>query len=208
MMATTNQHDRNSARWQQLARRYHVRFRGPVLIGEDAVRELCRLARNGYDTPMKRETYGFLYGTLTRQGRLIIRRSCYYRGGTKTRTGVVFKDWAAVRRVARRRTELARKMRLRFIGSFHSHVEIAGAVFRGISDEDRESFQNDPMATLELIVFVWKGSSRGIARSDRDIVGFEPATGYRYRIRCYARCSDRIRQVRLRVIPSGITIIY
>jgi hypothetical protein len=207
-MPRTSPNHRAGPEWQKMARRYHVHFRGPVQIDEDTVRELCRLARHGYDTPMKRETYGFLYGSLTEKGRLVIRRSCYYRGGTKTRSGVVFKDWPSVGRVARRRQELARKMRMRFVGSFHSHVEIAGEVFRGISDEDRDSFANDPMATLELIVFVWEGSNHGLARSGRDIVGFEPATGYRYRIRCYARRARAVRQVTLKVIPAGVTIVY
>ena len=190
-----------------MARRHLVRFRGPVLIDEGAVRELCRYARQGYDTPRKKETYGFLFGALTDDGRIVVRRSCYYRGGIKTRTGVVFKDWATVRRIARRRRELAAGMRMRFFGSFHSHVEIAGAVFKGLSDEDRDSFANDPMSTLEVIVFVWPGDHRRVERSRRDIVGYESATGYNYRIRCHAKRTGSISQTSIRVVPSGVTIV-
>ena len=80
-----------------------------MLFEEEAVREMCRLARKGYDTPLKRETYGHLFGTFTRDRRLVVRRACYYRGGVKTRTGVVFKDWPTIRR-----RELAGSMRLEY----------------------------------------------------------------------------------------------
>jgi hypothetical protein len=200
--------ERQDAKWQRTARRYIFRLRGPVLFEEAAVRELCRLARDGYEASFKKETYGFLFGSLDRNRRLTLRRSCFYRGGIRTRTGVTFKDWPTIARLSRRRRELARKMRLRFAGSFHSHVEIAGSLFSGMSEPDRESFVGDPWATLEVIVFVRKGTARRLARSPRDIVTFEPATGYNYRIRCYAKCVGSIRQVTLRVISSGVVIVY
>lgn len=200
--------ERQDAEWQRTARRYIFRIRGPVLFEEAAVRELCRLAREGYEASFKKETYGFLFGSLDRSRRLTIRRSCFYRGGTKTRTGVMFKDWATLARLARRRRELAREMRLRFAGSFHSHVEIAGSVFKGLSESDRESFLANPMSTLEVVVFVWKGAARRVVRSPRDIVTFEPSTGYDYRIRCYARRDGSARQVSLKVISSGVVVVY
>jgi hypothetical protein len=178
------------------------------LFEEDAVRELCRLACRGYETRLKRETFGFLYGTLGEDRRIVVRHARYYRGGRKTRTGVVFKDWATIRRIIDRRRELARAMRLRFLGSFHSHVEIAGEVFRGLSDEDRESFAFDRMSVLETVVFIWPGESRPHERSPRTIVGFEPATGYNYRIRVYAKRRQAIALVTARVVPSGVVIVF
>ncbi len=200
--------ERQDAEWIKTARRYIFRFRGPILFEEVAVRELCRLARDGYEASFKKETYGFLFGDLGRTDRLTVRRSCFYRGGTKTRTGVTFKDWPTLARLARRRRELARKMRMRFVGSFHSHVEIAGNVFKGLSDSDRESFRADPMSTLEVIVFTWKGTARRLNHSHRDIVAFEPATGYHYRIRCYAKRGASIRQASLKVVSSGVVVVY
>jgi hypothetical protein len=200
--------DQQDAELQRTARRHIFRFRGPVLFDETAVRELCRLAREGFEASFKKETYGFLFGSLDRNRRLTIRRSCFYRGGTKTRTGVTFKDWPTITRLAQRRHELARRMRLRFAGSFHSHVEIAGSVFSGLSEPDRESFQSDPMSTLEVIVFVHKGTARRVTRSPRDIVTFEPATGYHYRVRCYAKHDGSIRQQTLKVVSSGVLVVY
>jgi hypothetical protein len=200
--------EQQDTEWQRTARHHIFRIRGPVLFEETAIRELCRLAREGYEARFKKETYGFLFGSLSRNGRLTVRRSCFYRGGTKTRTGVLFKDWATIARLARRRRELARGMRLRFAGSFHSHVEIAGSVFSGLSEPDRESFRADPMSTLEVIVFVRKRTSHRLTRSPRDIVTFEPATGYNYRIRCYAKRDGSIRQKALKVISSGVVVVY
>jgi len=74
----------------------------------------------------------------------------------------MFKDWARTARLARRRHELARRMRLRFAGSSHSHVEIAGSVF----------------------------------------------TEYNYRVRCYAKRDGSIRHGTLKVISSGVAVVY
>jgi hypothetical protein len=166
-------------------------FQGPIVVEEPVVRELCRLARRGYESRHKSETFGFLYGTLGKTGRLAIRRAVYYRGGRKSRTGISFDDWSSVLRVLTRRRRLARRLRMRFLGGFHSHVEIAGKVFQGLSDSDRRSLKRDWMAELEAVTFVWAGNGRRPKLSPTSVVGHEPGTGYNYRIRVYAkRCSD------------------
>ncbi|MGB9742139.1 MAG: hypothetical protein ACP5JB_02340 [candidate division WOR-3 bacterium] len=185
-----------------------LNFRAPVIFEETAVRELCCLARKGYEARFKRETFGFLFGTLTRNRQVIIRRACYYRGGEKSRTGITFKDWATISRALRRRRELSTRFRLRFLGNFHSHVEIAGEVFRGLSPEDRESFLHDRMALIETIVFIWSGPFKPNRSTSGTIVGFEPRTSYNYRIRVYAKRRNGIYQIRAKVIPTGVVVIY
>jgi hypothetical protein len=182
-------------------------FRPPVLLNEESVRELCRLARSGYETRHKRETFGFLFGNLVGH-RLLVRRACYYRGGIHSRTGVVFPDWPTIRRIIRRRQEVGSGLRMRFFGNFHSHVEIAGWVFRGLSPDDRSSFRRDVMSSIETIVFLWPGPGRPARPSGHDIVGYEPRTGYHYRVRVYAKCANGIRRVKARVVHSGIVIVY
>jgi len=179
-----------------------------VLFEEGAVREMCRLAGKGFESRFKRETYGFLFGTVTRDRRLTLRRARYYRGGLKTRTGVVFKDWPTIMRVASRRQKLAREMMLRYAGAFHSHVEIAGGVFRGLSDEDRESFRFDPMSFLEVVVSIWRGTNHHPERSPRTIACFDPRSGYHYRVKVYAKLKNGIRQVSARVISSHIVVVF
>lgn len=207
-MGTRRTPAEQDAEWDRISHRHPFRFRGPILFEETAVRELCRLAREGYEASFKKETYGMLFGRLDRSHRFTVRRPCFYRGGSKTRTGVTFKDWPTIVRLARRRHELAHKMRLRYAGSFHSHVEIAGNVFKGMSDADRESFRDDRMATLEVIVFVWKGNNRRAERSPRDIIAYEPGSRYNYRIRCYAKRASGIRQVTLKVVSADIVVVF
>jgi hypothetical protein len=185
-----------------------LKFRAPVLFEETAVRELCGFTRKGYETRFKRETFGFLFGTITQERKLIVRRVCYYRGGEKSRTGITFKDWATIRRAIQRRRELSNRFRLRFLGNFHSHVEIAGEVFKGLSPHDRESFIHDRMALIETIVFIWAGPFKPNRSTSGMIVGFEPRTGYNYRIRVYAKRRNGIRPIRAKVIPSGVVVVY
>lgn len=181
-----------------------VDFRPPVYFHEDAVRELCRLARHGYEAWHKRETFGFLYGVLNHERHLAVRHARYYRGGVKTRTGVSLSADAS----RRRRRELAREMHLRFLGSFHSHVEVGGHISRGMSESDIDSFRRDKEAALEVIVFVWAGRRKTLRPTPRSVVGYEPDTGYHYRIRAYAKFGKRVRKARVRLIRSGVVIVY
>jgi hypothetical protein len=200
-------HGPDPAELRRLARRYLVRFRSPLLIEEGAVRDICHYARVGYETPMKRETYGFLFSTLSPENRLVIRRACYYRGAIKTRTSVQFKDWGTVRRIRERRQQLAAGLRMRFAGSFHSHVEVAGEVFRGLSPSDRESFRYDVMSSVELVAFIWPGFKPPQEASRKAVVAYDTRREYHYRIRAYARRMRGIRHVPLRVVPSGVIIV-
>lgn len=201
-------HGPDPAELRRLERRYLVQFRAPLLIEEGAVREICHYARIGYETPLKRETYGFLYGQLDADNRLTIRRAVYYRGAKKTRTSVQFKDWATVRRVRQRRQDLAAGLHLRFAGSFHSHVEVAGSVFRGLSPSDRNSFRHDVMSSVEVIAFVWPGIKPPQEASRKAIVAYDTRREYHFRIRAYAKRRRGIRHVPLRVCPSGVIIVH
>ncbi len=179
-------------------------FRTPVILHEEAVRELCRLARRGYETRGKQEVFGFLFGRRDPSGRLLIRHARYYRGGSRSMYGVTL----PLTESRRRRRALARDLHLRFLGSFHSHVEIAGHITRGMSDTDRDSFRSDSEALLEAVVFVWAGLKWKLRPAARSVVGFEPDTGYHYRIRVYAKTAAGIRRVRLQVKRSGVVIVY
>jgi hypothetical protein len=179
-------------------------FSPPIELHETAVRELCRLARKGYEVRNKRETYGFLFGVVTRTGNILVRHARYYRGGTRSRYGVSY----PVADARRRRRELAQELHQRYVGSFHSHVEIGGRVSRGMSTEDRRSFRDDDMSAIEAVVFVWAGLKRTLRPSPRSIVAYEPDTGYHYRIRVYGKYGNEIRKSRVRVRRSGVVIVY
>lgn len=189
---------------QRLREHYLIRFRPPVLIAAAAVKEICRHARVGYETPLKRETYGFIFGAVDRGGRLTISRASYYRGGTKTRSAVEFKDWPTFHRLISRRLALARSLRLRFAGCFHSHVEIAGEVERGLSADDRDSFDSDFMCSVELLAAVWPGPVPPRSLSRTLVVAYDPSRQYNFRIRAYAKLRSGVRPVPLEAVPRGI----
>ncbi|MFO7638021.1 MAG: hypothetical protein R6X14_01765 [bacterium] len=175
-----------------------LRFRPPVLILRPVMVELCRLARDGYETPRKREAFGFLYGRLSRQGKLEVRKAISYRGGRRTRSGVCFDNPAAILRAFHRRWLIARTLGMRFLGGFHSHVEIAGRVSCGLSREDLRSFRSDFEAGLEALVMVWAGGRRD-AGGPNVISIYEESTGYSYRLRVYAKRTVGIRRVGTRL---------
>ncbi|MFO7674931.1 MAG: hypothetical protein R6X12_01235 [bacterium] len=179
-------------------------FSPPILFNEEAVRELCRLARQGYETRHKRETFGFLFGVVSADHRLIVRHARYYRGGTKTRYCVTLTE----REMFRRRQDLARELHLRFLGSFHSHVEVGGFVSRGMSADDRASFRRDGDASIEALVSIWAGRPKSVRPTAKTVVAWEPETGYHYRVRVYARQNGDVRRVRVRIIRSGVVIVY
>ncbi|MFB0510042.1 MAG: hypothetical protein ACETVX_06055, partial [bacterium] len=114
-------------------------FRSPLYFTDSVVQEICLRAKLGYDRKMKAETFGFLFGSVDKDKKMIVKKAIYYRGGKKSRTGVVFQHWSQIWHIIRRRKELANRLRLRFLGNFHSHVEIGGEVFRGLSVDDKES---------------------------------------------------------------------
>jgi proteasome lid subunit RPN8/RPN11 len=179
-------------------------FSPPVQFSEHAVREMCRLARKGYEVPGKQEVFGFLYGIRNGDSRLLVRHARYYRGGKRTRYGIDI----PIDDSRRRRRALTRQLGQRYLGSFHSHVEIGGWNARGLSPADLESFRSDHGSALEVIVNVWAGTPRSLRAVPKTVFAFEPETGYHYRIRAYAKLRNGIRRARIRVLRSRAVIIY
>lgn len=182
-------------------------FRSPVYFTDSVVQEICLRAKLGYERKMKAETFGFLFGSIDKEKRMIVKKAIYYRGGKKSRTGVVFQQWSQIWHVIKRRKELANRLRLRFLGNFHSHVEIGGEVFRGLSDDDKESFRHDRSAIIEVVVSVWAGDRNQIPPAIRGLAGYNPKTGYQYRIKAYTKKRHRVYQVPIKYTrPDGIVI--
>ncbi|MEO0093506.1 MAG: hypothetical protein ABIK93_00810 [candidate division WOR-3 bacterium] len=173
-------------------------FRGPIYLTDSVVQEICQRAKLGYEKKMKAETFGFLFGTIDKNKRLVVKKAVYYRGGKKSRSGVIFKHWSQVWHALNRRTELANRYRLRFLGNFHSHVEIAGDVFRGLSQDDKDSFLYDPSAIIEVVVSVWASERNQVLPIRRGLAGYDPQTGYQYRIKAYTKKRNRVYQVTIK----------
>ena len=154
-----------------------------------ALQDICGWTRASFDKQYKPEQIGFLLGTVGTNGKVVVTRAALYKGGVRTMWGVTF-DTAGMH-VARRNA--ARKARLRALGLFHSHVEIAGRAEYGLSGDDRESFAEDEDALVEAVVAV-RAADRVPVRTWRKVLfGFDREDGYAYNIRVYGKTPRGVR---------------
>jgi len=182
-------------------------FKSPIYLIDSVVQEICLRAMQGYERKMKAETFGFLFGTIDKNKRMVVKQAIYYRGGKKSRTSVIFKHWSQIWHIVQRRKELANRLRLHFLGNFHSHVEIGGEVFRGLSEDDKESFRHDRKAIIEVVVSVWSSDRNQVPAVSRGLAGYDPHTGYQYRIKAYTKKLKRVYQIPIKYERPNNVII-
>ena len=145
----------------------------------DAVRPVVLdAAIQGYEALHKEERLGFLFGRIEGHTAVAL-RAVLYRGGSRTRVcATVDPD-----RYARRVDELRERFRLRFLGGFHTHNEVAGRFSSEASREDRRPITDRYPPLIEVIVAIW--ASRGEARpASRYLTG--KIDDYRFRLAGYA----------------------
>jgi len=159
------------------------------------LQDICEWTRRSYDMRYKPEQVGFVFGTVGLGGRVMVKRAVLYRGGRRTMYGVTY-DLAGM---LRSRQNASRRFRLRALGLFHSHVEIAGRAEYGLSDEDRESFAEDEEAVVEAVVAVREADRAPKRTSKKVLFGFDREEGYAYNIRVYGKTRSGIRLLRVKV---------
>ena len=166
-----------------------------AVVASDVIDDTCRWAKLGYETKHKRESLGFLYGSVASPQEVIVTTAKLYKGGKRTRT----KSECNSSAMQRRRAELAEQLSLDFLGMFHSHVEIAGQVGHSISPRDASEFGDDDGTRIEAVVSVWAVERAPVATSRRVLVGYDARSRYAYQIRMYAktRLGPRLMQVSL-----------
>jgi proteasome lid subunit RPN8/RPN11 len=160
-----------------------------------ALQDICGWTRASFDRKYKPEQIGFLLGTVGPDGRVMVKRAALYRGGVRTMWGVTF-DTAGMHRARR---NAARKSRLRALGLFHSHVEIAGRAEYGLSKEDRQTFAEDKDALVEAVVSVREADRAPVRTSRKALFGFDRKDGYAYNIRVYGKARGGIRLLPVKV---------
>jgi len=163
-----------------------------VTLSAHAITSLVANARKGYEELYKREVGGFLLGNIS--GRLIhISKTMPYRTPNRTRS-----VWNPnVRNFEKRGLSIETK-RLKWIGAYHSHVEIGGSASTGQSLIDRESHLVSSRP-LEIIIRVtenrMKCPHRCLAHADMQKDG----TFYYFDICGYWKDRlGRIRKVRIK----------
>lgn len=162
--------------------RSEVSFVPPVVLRPRAVHELCRYAKEGNEAKRRHETFGFLFGVVHKK-HIVVRKAMFYRGGKKTLMGIDF-DQSAFKRMLRSRVVMAQALHLRFLGCFHSHMQLPKyQVSKELSDSDITFFKVDKDAALETLVCVWGGNY--FARRSKTTVAIKRV--YNYRIKCYRK---------------------
>jgi proteasome lid subunit RPN8/RPN11 len=154
-----------------------------VLLSVRATETILEAACSGYEARGKEERLGLLFGRV-RHGVAEVAHAEVYRGGTRTRTSAVVEP----AKLRRRANELRSRLRMRFLGIFHSHPEVAGSFSTAPSAEDRQPLFEDPPALVELIVGVWATTNGSRRRpSERYLVGIDEERGYAWRFAAYRR---------------------
>ncbi len=148
-----------------------------VVILKGVVPVLSDAAVQGYEAAYKEERLGILLGRL-QNNTAIVTHAIVYRGGVRKRTRAEVDSV----RFARRVRELSRKHKSTFLGTFHTHKEVAGTISSALSIADRDHLCDDPPHMVELIVAIW-GSDSPVRPSRLYIQG--RVDGYRYRIAGY-----------------------
>ena len=148
-----------------------------VTLLESVIHVLINAAVDGYEASYKEERLGILLGR-TDKNIGIVEHATLYRGGHRTRS----EAGVDCDRFTRRVHDLVEKHQLQFLGTFHTHNEIAGRLSSRMSLADRNHLCEDPPHLVELIALVWASNhaSRPTQRYIQGQVG-----GYRFRIAGY-----------------------
>jgi hypothetical protein len=138
---------------------------------------LIRAAIRGYEAPYKEERLGILLGSV-RGDTAFVNHAKLYLGGNRTRTAADVDGSRFTRRVR----ELCRAHASDFLGTFHTHNEVAKTITSALSLEDRDHLCSDPPHRVELIVAVW--ASNVPSRQGQRYIQID-VDGYRLRIAGY-----------------------
>ena len=121
-----------------------------IRLSEGATTAVVNAAVNGYEASYKEERLGFLLGTLSR-GIVQVEQAVVYRGGTRTRTAAYINP----NKFERRAKLLQEQFGLDYLGSFHTHNEVARTISSTLSQADKTPLCNDPPSFIEIIAAIW-----------------------------------------------------
>lgn len=125
-----------------------------VSLSKTSVAKIAEAAKEGYLTPQKEERLGILLGRV-RGGVVFISRAIVFKGGIRTRTSAAVNS----RKIEARIKELTSRYRLRFLGTFHTHNEVAGSISSALSKEDKVPVSDSRLPLIEVIAAIWVSDS-------------------------------------------------
>ena len=151
-----------------------------VQISRSVASVIIRAAIQGYEASYKEERLGILLGSV-RGDTAFVNRAQVYLGGSRSRTAADV-DGA---RFTRRVRELCQTHRSGFLGTFHTHNEVAKTISSALSLEDRNHLCDDHPHRIELIAAIW--ASNAPSRQGQRYLQID-VNGYRIRMAGYQMC--------------------
>ena len=165
-----------------------------IKVCKSVIEYICRHVDYGYEAPYKQERFGFLYGKQSRSGIYQVKDCHFYKGGIRKRTSVAF----VMEDGFDRAMELAERKKLEWIGTYHSHVEIDGEIFFGLSEDDKSL---KPFPPVEFLIVVWPNDTnwkRGNLKKRFKVENRD----YQYLFTGYVRKSGNLVMIKLEQVEA------
>lgn len=162
----------------------------PVIIHKSAISEMVLRAAENYEARGKKETIGMLFGSI-KHDVVFIKRAVHYAAHRRTRSQVSYYGPY----LRKRRKDLSMQMRMKYIGLYHSHVEIAGKVSWGLSDVDKSDFLEDEGAIIDLLAAISASRLKEPRALKASVSALDQETNYYYVVRTYQKIGRKIRLI-------------
>ncbi len=162
-----------------------------VKIKKGAIGEIFYRAKLGYEARYKKESIGLLFGKI-RGAKVFIKDAFNYGAHRRTRCEINYSKESLIRRGKKLSSDLG----LQFLGTYHSHVEEAGKVNIGLSQEDKEDFIDSKESIVELLIAIRTSDLTKPPTLQISISGLEEKTKYRFIVRAYAKSNNHIKLIR------------
>jgi hypothetical protein len=150
-----------------------------IFLSARATQQIVGAATRGYEAPYKEERLGILFGRVA-GGIARVQETVIYRGGSRTRTEATVDPYRFERRV----NDLQNELKLGFLGSFHTHNEVASTISSSLSQADKAPLNDNLHALVEVVAAIWVGSRS--VRQAQYYLQLSTSDGYRIRVAGYA----------------------
>lgn len=125
-----------------------------VVLSKQSTAIIIKGAKDGYLSSYKEERLGILLGGV-QDDTVFVNKAILFGGGIKTRMSVSVNSSSIENRIK----HLALKHRLKFLGTFHTHNEVANSISSALSKEDKVPICDNCIPLIEVVATIWLSDS-------------------------------------------------
>jgi len=125
-----------------------------VILSKKAKDVIVKAAKIGFEVRYKEERIGILFGYVQRKV-VYVKRATPYKASIAFRTCVEVDKNIFTARVKR----LQSKYKLRYLGNFHTHNQVANSISSALSSEDKKPICENSFPVIEIVVCIWTSNS-------------------------------------------------